>query len=93
MGDYSQKEEEMLITRVLRHARQNVVAYLALFIALGGTSYAAFNLPANSVGAQQIKNHSSNRSSAHKLASRPECGVAVSRSSRWARRATTSAAL
>ena len=58
MGDYSQNEEEMLITRVLRHARQNVVAYLALFIALGGTSYAAFNLPANSVGAQQIKNNS-----------------------------------
>ena len=35
--------------------RHNVVAYLALFVALGGTSYAAIRLPANSVGARQIK--------------------------------------
>jgi hypothetical protein len=35
--------------------RQNVVAYLALFVALGGTSYAAIRLPANSVGANQIR--------------------------------------
>lgn len=40
---------------VLVHARQNVVAYLALFVAIGGTSYAAIRLPANSVGARQIK--------------------------------------
>jgi hypothetical protein len=32
-----------------------VAAYLALFIALGGTSYAAAKLPKNSVGASQIK--------------------------------------
>ena len=32
-----------------------VAAYLALFIALGGTSYAATKLPKNSVGATQIK--------------------------------------
>jgi hypothetical protein len=32
-----------------------VVAYVALFIALGGTSYAAVKLPKNSVGANQIK--------------------------------------
>jgi hypothetical protein len=32
-----------------------VAAYLALFIALGGTSYAAVKLPKNSVGASQIK--------------------------------------
>lgn len=33
----------------------NVLALLALFIALGGTSYAAFTLPKNSVGTRQIK--------------------------------------
>ncbi len=44
--------------RALHHARQNAVAYLALFVALGGTGYAAVNLPTNSVGARQIKNHS-----------------------------------
>ncbi len=33
----------------------NVVASLALFIALGGVSYAAIKLPKNSVGASQIK--------------------------------------
>jgi hypothetical protein len=33
----------------------NVVACLALFIALGGVSYAAVKLPKNSVGAKQIK--------------------------------------
>lgn len=33
----------------------NVVASLALFIALGGVSYAAITLPKNSVGSKQIK--------------------------------------
>jgi hypothetical protein len=33
----------------------NVTATLALFIALGGTSYAAINLPRNSVGTKQIR--------------------------------------
>jgi hypothetical protein len=33
----------------------NVVASVALFVAIGGTSYAAITLPRNSVGAQQIK--------------------------------------
>jgi hypothetical protein len=46
------------VNRAVQHLRANVVAYLALFIALGGTSYAAINLPAGSVGAKQIKNHS-----------------------------------
>ena len=35
------------------HVRSNAVAYLALFVALGGTSYAA-TLPRNSVGSAQI---------------------------------------
>jgi hypothetical protein len=33
----------------------NVIATLALFIALGGASYAAIKLPKNSVGANQLK--------------------------------------
>lgn len=33
----------------------NIVATLALFIALGGSSYAALNLPRNSVGPAQIR--------------------------------------
>jgi hypothetical protein len=33
----------------------NVTATLALFIALGGSSYAALSLPRNSVGTQQIR--------------------------------------
>jgi len=41
---------------MIQHLRTNAVAYLALFIALGGTSYAAAsNLPAHSVGALQLK--------------------------------------
>lgn len=33
-----------------------VVSLLALFVALGGTGYAAFSLPTNSVGTKQLKN-------------------------------------
>src|SRR3954470_11383676 len=33
----------------------NVIATLALFLALGGTGYAALKLPKNSVGSKQIK--------------------------------------
>ena len=36
----------------------NVVATLALFIALGGASYAAVELPANSVGSRQLRDGS-----------------------------------
>jgi hypothetical protein len=46
------------MNRVLNHLKSNVIAYLALFVALGGTSYAAVSLPANSVGSRQLKNHS-----------------------------------
>lgn len=41
--------------RQFRITYANVVASLALFAALGGTSYAAIALPKNSVGAQQVK--------------------------------------
>ena len=46
------------MNRIISHLRGNAVAYLALFVALGGTSYAAVALPANSVGTKQIRNHS-----------------------------------
>ncbi len=36
--------------------RKNPIAYLALFIALGGTSYAALKLPTGSVGTRQLRN-------------------------------------
>jgi hypothetical protein len=43
-----------------RHLRHNVIAYLALLLALGGTSYAAADrlLPRNSVGSAQVINGS-----------------------------------
>lgn len=40
---------------LVQHLRSNVVAYLALAIAMGGTSYAAVALPKDSVGAKQIQ--------------------------------------
>ena len=46
------------MNRLLNHVRANTIAYLALFVALGGTSYAAANLPAGSVGTRQLRNHS-----------------------------------
>jgi hypothetical protein len=45
------------VQRILRHVRGNVIGYAALFVALGGTSYAAINLPAKSVGNRELKNN------------------------------------
>jgi hypothetical protein len=42
--------------RFRAYVRQHHLALLALFVALGGTSYAVTRLPANSVGTRQIKN-------------------------------------
>ena len=44
----------------VQHLRRHGVAYVALFVALSGTSYAAVTtrLPANSVGTTQVINHS-----------------------------------
>jgi len=41
----------------LRHhiGSAHVIALIALFVALGGSAYAALNLPKNSVGARQLK--------------------------------------
>jgi hypothetical protein len=44
------------VTSVLNHLRRNLVAYVALFVALGGSSYAAFSLPHGSVGTAQLRN-------------------------------------
>lgn len=40
---------------MLHHLRSNLVGYIALFIALGGTTYAATALPADSVGTRQLR--------------------------------------
>jgi len=49
----------MLTTSIFRRLTfANVTSLLALFVALGGASYAAIKLPANSVGTKQIKNRS-----------------------------------
>ena len=44
-----------MLAKLTSYARSHHVALLALFLALGGTSYAAVTLPANSVGSTQIK--------------------------------------
>jgi hypothetical protein len=48
---------QQILRGLLAHARANVVGYLALFVALGGTGYA---LSANSVGERQLRNHAVN---------------------------------
>jgi hypothetical protein len=44
------------MSKLLAHAKNNAVAYLALFVALGGTGYAAISIPAGSVGTRQLRN-------------------------------------
>ena len=44
------------MTTILRYLRSNAVAFLALFIALGGVGWAATSLPAGSVGTKQLRN-------------------------------------
>jgi hypothetical protein len=41
--------------RVVSYLKRHHIGLLALFIALGGTSYAAVNLPRNSVGNVQLR--------------------------------------
>jgi hypothetical protein len=45
-----------MIIRFVSHVRSNVIAYVALFVALGGTSYAAVRLAPASVGTAQLRN-------------------------------------
>ena len=42
--------------KVRRPSPATVIATIALIVALGGTSYAAFSLPPDSVGTNQLKN-------------------------------------
>ena len=44
-----------IVRRGAAHARRNTVAYIALTMAMGGTSYAAAKLPRDSVGSAQIR--------------------------------------
>jgi hypothetical protein len=44
--------------RLRRPGGAMLIAVVALFVALGGTGYAAFSLPKNSVGSKQLKNKS-----------------------------------
>src|SRR4051794_28129178 len=50
------------LSRIGSHLSGNLVAYLALMVALGGTSYAAVALPPNSVGTREVRNNSLLRS-------------------------------
>lgn len=43
------------MNQLTRYIRRHHIALLALFVALGGTSYAAVSLPKNSVGTAQLK--------------------------------------
>jgi hypothetical protein len=49
------------MTRIPRITPATVIACIALAVALSGTSYAAFVLPADSVTSKQVKNHSIRR--------------------------------
>jgi hypothetical protein len=42
--------------RIHRPSPALIISLIALIVALGGTSYAAFSLPSNSVGAAQLRN-------------------------------------
>ena len=42
--------------RPLQHIKRNAVGYIALFVALGGTSYAAITISPGSVGTRQLRN-------------------------------------
>src|SRR6476659_8133017 len=49
-----------MVASVTRHLRRHLVAYVALFVALSGSGYAATAklLPKNSVGTKQVIDHS-----------------------------------
>jgi hypothetical protein len=51
----SQRRLVLNLSRLAGHGRRHMVGYLALFVALGGTSYAATSLSAGSVGTRQLR--------------------------------------
>jgi hypothetical protein len=54
-GSFTLNVGFVTLLRMLAYVRRHHLAIVALFIALGGTSYAATQLPANSVGSRQIR--------------------------------------
>ncbi len=50
------RNENRFIHRLSRPSPALIVAIIALIISMGGTGYAAFTLPRNSVGTKQLKN-------------------------------------
>jgi hypothetical protein len=55
-ADWPIRREENLVPQIRTHLSfANVISVIALFVALGGASYAAVSLPKNSVGSKQIK--------------------------------------
>lgn len=59
MARSAPRDAVVLAIRVRSHLSfANVVSCLALFVALGGTSYAVIELPRNSVGSREVKDHS-----------------------------------
>jgi len=51
---------------MLTHLKANAIAYAALFVALGGTSYAAVKLPAGSVGTKELRRDAVTKSRIHR---------------------------
>jgi len=45
-----------MVTHFLRYLKQHHLALVALFLAMGGVSYAAVRIPAHSVGTNQLRN-------------------------------------
>jgi hypothetical protein len=45
-----------MMRRIVHHLRSNIIAVIALFTALGGTSIAALTIPRGSVGTPQLRN-------------------------------------
>ncbi len=59
------------MTRTLGFLKHNAIALAALFVALGGTSYAAIAIPKNSVGSRQLRNGAVTASKIHSGAITP----------------------
>jgi hypothetical protein len=59
------------VTRTVAFLKQNAIALAALFIALGGTSYAAVAIPKNSVGSGQLRKGAVTSSKIHSGAITP----------------------
>jgi hypothetical protein len=60
-----------MTARIRTYLRRHHIALLALFLAIGGTSYAAVKLPTNSVATKQIKNGQVKTADLSKTRSRP----------------------